>query len=194
MKRYKEVREPKEKIPKNPDDLKKVVSKDCTIFIRIYKQHMLQCFRQNQMSSFIHKNKPLIIDFEFLNKLENVKHIRGVIRDFKNLNVSNRSLLTPFPIHVINYREDHLYSEKINKYIQDLDSHMITFHKEDLLPTFPKKDLVYISLKSGKKLTKFDPDKIYILPAISEEHFHQSIVLGKAKRIGIETMRFPIEK
>merc|ERR1712002_893439 len=68
MKRYKEMKEPKEKIKKNPEDLKRVVNKDCTLFNRVYKQYIMQCYRLNHISSFIHKRNPLIIDFEFLNK------------------------------------------------------------------------------------------------------------------------------
>ena len=67
-------------------------------------------------------------------------------------------------------------------------------HKEDLLELFPKERLVYVTPYCNQDLVEYNPDDIYVLPAITDKSGQPPLSLARAKKEGLRMVRLPLNR
>lgn len=107
----------------------------------------------------------------------------------------NRYAKWPFQIYFCNYNEDSAFNQKYRDFIE-VDKNLIEATSKSYTEIFPKEKLVYLSRDSQKVLTKYDPNKVYIIGNIIDtgEASDSYASYTQAKKDGIECMRLPLDE
>eukprot|EP00003_Mantamonas_plastica_P031069 TRINITY_DN790_c0_g2_i6.p1 TRINITY_DN790_c0_g2~~TRINITY_DN790_c0_g2_i6.p1 ORF type:complete len:218 (+),score=82.51 TRINITY_DN790_c0_g2_i6:33-686(+) len=68
----------------------------------------------------------------------------------------------------------------------------VTVREEKVEEVYEKSSLVYLTSEATEVMTEIDPEKVYVIGGMVDHNKHKGLSMGKAQRLGLETMQLPI--
>lgn len=158
---------------------------------KFYRDHL----RQKLLSS-IRTNAPSVVfDFRYQTFHEKRYLLPSLYRQYIEIVKSNRTAAEPFQIYFCNYNKEGPFHKNYS-YEINYDENLIQETNQSYLDLFPREKLVYLSKDSSKPMTKFDPERVYIIGSIIDSGLREDrfASYSQAKREGIECLRLPIDE
>lgn len=107
----------------------------------------------------------------------------------------NRSHPMPFVLHFASMNPDGWLWSKLLNCMPTLETRRLPLQVDSECYTklFPKDQLVVLTPDAPTVLTEYDHSKHYVISAIVDRGNQKPLTLAKAKRLGIQTARLPLE-
>lgn len=150
---------------------------------------------RDKLMTSLRTNEPSVVfDFQFLKYHTRLERIKSVNRQINECLSLNRNSPLPFNFHFCNYDYEHELHKKYG-HLMNLDENLIFDTPKSYIDVFPSNKLVYLSKDAKKKMTSFDPDKVYIIGVMvdSGPNEFKYYSYGQARKDRIECERFPLE-
>ena len=165
-----------------------------TYLKRINNTELRRFHRSKVLSSILTDEPSIVFDFRFTSMHTRIEQIKSLYRQYINIISANRISELPFQIHFCNYDLDTEFHKRYGNFLE-YDSNLIFETQKSYLDIFPKNKLVYLSRDAKYKMTKYDPDKVYIVGSIidiGDDRFKFSSY-SQAKKDGIRCERLPLD-
>lgn len=190
-------REKREKKNTDTDNLSEVITnypgRD-TYLKRINNTELRRFYRSKVLSSILNDEPSIVFDFRFTSMHTRIEHIKSLYRQYINIISYNRTSEIPFQVHFCNYDFDTEFHKQYGISLE-YDTNLIFETPKNYLDIFPKNKLVYLSRDAKYKMTKYDPDKVYIVGSIidvGDDRF-KFCSYSQAKKDGIRCERLPLD-
>lgn len=165
-----------------------------TYLKRVNNTEIRRFHRSKVLTSILTDEPSVVFDFRFTSMHTRIEHIKSLYRQYINILSANRTSEFPFQIHFCNYDPKTEFHERYGKFLE-YDSNLIFETQKNYLDIFPKNKLVYLSRDAKFKMTRYDPDKVYIIGSIidvGDDRF-KYCSYSQAKKDGIKCERLPID-
>ena len=183
----------------NPDAMKlkaAAAHSSQMILRRMGKADFKFFYRHRLLSSIVTDAPRVVFDFQFMPLHSNDEAFTSLYRHiFSSIRHNRQIAHTPFQIHFCNYtnssRFHRLYAKHLN-----LDSNLVFETSQCFTELFPRDRLVYLSPDSGRRMSKFDPDKVYIIGSVYDKFDSDRfkfLTLNKAHEEGIACEKLPVD-
>lgn len=108
----------------------------------------------------------------------------------------NRQHSDPFFIHFTNVHRDGMLRQSLLKALPTIEkpTFPIRVTNNEFPDDIPKERLVYLTPDSPNDLLEFNHNDVYIIGAIVEKGAQKPLLMAKAKRLGIRTVRLPLNR
>ena len=124
----------------------------------------------------------------------NVKECGKLAQQLCRLYGANRRSSKPAHIYFTGLSKDgDLYKECVRKN-SGFEGYMVDILEEPHYSVFPNEDIVYLTPDSENVLETVEKDKVYVIGGLVDESITNNITHSKAREIGIQTARLPIEE
>lgn len=146
------------------------------------------------LTSIVTNEPSVVFDFRFINLHTRVEVRKSLYREFIEVIHQNRDSARPFQLHFCNYDYESKFHQEFSTML-NLDSNLVHDSSKSYLDIFPKEKLVYLSKDAKRKMTYYDPNKVYVIGSIvdsSRERFIYSS-FSQAKKDGIACERLPLD-
>ncbi|NXM37716.1 TM10C methyltransferase, partial [Gymnorhina tibicen] len=162
-------------------------------FVCMWSSIMDKAYNWRAAQSMIF-GQPLVFDMSYEKEMS-VREVTNTVRQIVLSEGCNRRSVDPFHIHFCNFKDDSLYHrEFIKQYREAWGKLLVTVTDQCYTEIFPKDKLIYLTADSPKVMKTFDHDKIYIVGSMVDKSIKTGVSLARAKRLGLETAAFPLEK
>ncbi|CAH1264672.1 TRMT10C [Branchiostoma lanceolatum] len=171
------------------------VPKSTTFQPMIWGRKMELFYGWNQARNMMF-GSDLVFDFSYEDEMQ----FREKINLCDQLNEAlgaNRQDTEPFHMHLVNLRHDgQTYKELARSRTDEnfADKILGTVTEKSYLDLFPRERLVYLTADSPRELTKFEPDKVYIIGALVDRKLTTNLSYAKVKREGIASAALPLDR
>lgn len=165
-----------------------------TFMRRITETDMRYCYRKRVCNSIILNEPSVVFDFRYIPMHTRDEIIKSMYRQFIEIISRNRTLPNPFQLHFCNYDYESIFHKRFATFM-GFDTNLIFETPKNYLDVFPKEKLVYLSRDAKFPMTKYNPDKVYIIGSIIDinDTFKFSSY-AQAKKEGIRCERLPIDE
>lgn len=165
-----------------------------TFMGRIDSTSMRRFYQNRVLTSLVTDEPSIVFDFRFVAQHKRLERIKSLYRQFIEIIGDNRIATRPFQMHFCNYDYSSEFHERFGDLL-GLQPNLIQETSKSYLDVFDRSRLVYLSADSRKKMTEYDPNKVYVVGAMIDmspgefEYYSYS----QAKKDGIACERLPIE-
>ena len=122
------------------------------------------------------------------------QEMKDLVKQLVYSHNANRISSEPFYWHFCNVQEGGITDRNLNLRFPGIKDHPITVTDKSYLDLYPKEKLVYLTPNSPEELDFIDSDMVYIVGALVDKAKEEPLAYAKAKREGIRSARFPLEK
>lgn len=125
-----------------------------------------------------------------------IRETKNVGKQLRDCFGINRETKHPYYINFTNAIENSILEECLRKNMPTLfdPTFPATLSNECFSKLFPKKQLIYLTPDSENIIENFNVDDIFVIGAIVDKSLDKPLTFTKAKRMGIRSARFPIDK
>lgn len=140
-------------------------------------------------------NPKIIFDMDYDNYMTSKNRRYTADHLFRSI-VDNRFNTWPFDIHLCSVNMANETMSVLESKIPNITSptYPIHLHTNCFSEHFPRDRLVYLTPYASKELGPYNPNDIFVIPAVIDRGYRGPITMIKAKQLGIRTAYFPITK
>lgn len=165
-----------------------------TYLKRVNNTEVRRFHRSKVLTSILLNEPSLVFDFRFTSMHTRIEHVKSLYRQYINVLSANRTSELPFQIYFCNYDQNTEFHKRYSQHLE-YDSNLIFETEKNYLDIFPKNQLVYLSRDAKIKMTRYDPDKVYVVGSIidvGDDRF-KYCSYSQAKKDGIRCERLPLD-
>ncbi|XP_048040647.1 tRNA methyltransferase 10 homolog B isoform X1 [Megalobrama amblycephala] len=122
------------------------------------------------------------------------KEISRLAGQIRRLYGSNKKALQPFHIFLTEFKEDSLLYKECVRMNDGFLNYLIDVTEESWFHLFPSEDVIYLTPDASEALEYVEEDKVYILGGLVDETIQKKISYMRAKELGIQMARLPIDE
>ncbi|XP_072026244.1 tRNA methyltransferase 10 homolog C-like [Amphiura filiformis] len=160
-----------------------------TSFILRTRRETVQHYDMWRVAAAMKFGLEIAIDFMHDQSLTKT-YMSSLVKQIMHLNATNMSAKEPFHLHCVNFNESGLFFEEMNHMRLSMDSLMVDVTSKGLLDMFPREKIMYICPDSNNRITYYNPNMVYVIPALCcEPSADRGAILAQAKKLNIAHAR-----
>ncbi|XP_043249725.1 mitochondrial ribonuclease P protein 1 homolog [Colletes gigas] len=165
-----------------------------SLLLRISDTTMTQYYNKGLINAILYEPK-IVFDLgydDIMTRYETQNCAKQLVLTF----AANRAHINPFNLYFCNANMSGYLMEKLHQSIPTIYDLDFPLHitSKSYLDLFDKSELVYLTPHANTYMEAFDPDKVYIIGGLVDKIHPKPSTLVKAKREGIQMLKFPLEK
>lgn len=165
-----------------------------TFMSRINNDDFRLFYQQRVLASIRTKEPSVVIDFRYADLHTRVENLKSLYRQMIEIISINRVFPIPFQIHFCNYNHNSEFHQKYGDWLS-LDNNLIMETPKSYTEIFNPSQVVYLSKDASKRMTAYDPNKVYVIGAIVDKNAadFELFSYAQAKKDNVDCQRLPID-
>ena len=135
----------------------------------------------------------LCFDMDFDDIMEE-EEISAVASQLMQCYFYNKSAAEPFHLHLCNLKKESPSYKYLARRHKDVDHIPWTLSEDSYMEHYPHGQLVYLSPHSRNAMSRYDPNKVYIIGGLFDFSVRKPQTVHKAMTEHIDHVRFPLEE